>query len=200
MTKRKWRAPAPEELERLSDWCFRYGLPDGGRVVIHGDGRAFAREKLTEVLSSWERIWCYGTEDGTQAVLRGVFPREREIVPRFNLPALKRELPVKHFALINALYDALKEQALVASYAVGVAEVEIGLKATRVAAGKKGGAVRRSKAATREDNLKAVAKTILAQNPSLSRSKSRMATTLSERYNLGGAHSIRRKLPRLLRK
>lgn len=193
-TKRKWRPLEPDEIER-DELCFDYGLPDGGQVVVRGDGRAFARKMLADVLPSWDRIWCYGTADGTQAVIRGVFPHEREIVNRFNLPALKRELSAEHFELVRALYDALKEQSLVASYAVGVARVELGAAAKRAAGGKKAASASKRAAAVGDANLKGAAEKLKARNRSLSDSS--IAEILSER-GFGGTEAIRKKLPRLL--
>jgi len=198
MTKPKWKAPTPEELERPADWCYRYGLPSGSQVVIRGDGRKFARDRLAEVLPAWERVWCYGTENGTQAVVRGVFPREREIVPRFNLAALKRELSAEHFSLVKKLYEALKEQALVASYAVGVAEVELGTAAKRSAGGKRTAAIFKREAAARDADLKAEAEKIRTDNQSLSASD--VGRILAERLGVRGAGAIRRKIPKRLRK
>jgi len=195
MTKRKEKALTPAEQWReeteSGDYCYRYAMPDGRRLAIHGDGRDFARKMLAQALSTRAEMWIWGKPDGTQFVSRGA-SGSRKLLARFNLPDLKRELSPKHFALVQTLYEALKEQTIVASYAVGVAEVELGTAAGRSRGGNKAGAIRKHEATEREGELKAKAKKIRVENRSASNSD--IARSLSERHGLGGAEAIRKKL------
>ena len=156
-------------------------------------GRKNARHVLAKLLDDADRLRAItNPSDGISYVMRG----DHEVMAQFSLRELESDLSPANFALVRTLFRALQDRCMLADYAVAVARVELSTATKRKSAGDHEAGKRKLEATNRDAALAKAAKSLLAKNHRLTDSD--VARQLSERGH-GGAESIRKKLPRLLR-